>query len=569
MQRPLTGLTRSNLVTELLSGVTLLAIAIPLNIGYAQIAGLPPTAGLYALVVPTVIYALVVSSRQVVASPDAAAAALVASSIGGLAAAGSENYATMALAQAIICGVLFLLLALFKLGFLANFLSKPILVGFVGGLALDILVSQVAKMLGVKIDSGGEFLEKIGDLLGGIGTANPWSILLAGAAVAILLVGKKLMAAIPWALIVMVVATVFVVVAQLDQKGVAVLGEVPAGPPALTWPVLSWLEWLALVPSAIALTLVTTAEGLLVSRSYGEKRHYATRPNRDLFAFGLANIAAGAQGSFAVGSSTSRTAAMDQAGSRTQLPSLVLAAGTLILLLFGTGLLADIPSPAIGAIVAIAILPLLGVKEFAELWKRDRFEFAVGAVCFAVTLFVGSIPGILVAFVLALINLAKRAASPAIDVLASDDNPQESLLADAPPGTMTAPGVIVVRIAAPLFFANGAVFTDSVKKAVSAAGADGVRAVVIDMEAVTDADITAAESFEGLLAWLSDRDISLAFSRLRPRLEARLARLGILHGQQIFATNRAAVAALSTPADPDASYPVLDLAEREAPEEGE
>ena len=138
-----------------------MAIAVPLNIGYAQIAGLPPTAGLYALVLPAIVYALAVSSRQLVASPDAAAAALVASSIGGLAVAGSADYLTLALAQAILCGVMFLLLAVFKLGFLANFLSKPILVGFVGGLALDILISQVAKMLGIKIDSGGEFIDKV------------------------------------------------------------------------------------------------------------------------------------------------------------------------------------------------------------------------------------------------------------------------------------------------------------------------------------------------------------------------------------------------------------------------
>ena len=218
---------------------------------------------------------------------------------------------------------------------------------------------------------------------------------------------------------------------------------------------IDWTTWLALIPSAIALTLVTTAEGLLVSRSYGEKRNYATSPNRDLFAFGLGNLAAGATGGFAVGSSTSRTAAMDQAGSRTQLPSLVTALGTLLLLIFGTGLLEDIPSPAIGAIVAVAIVPLLGIREFVGLWKVDRFEFAIGAACFLVTLFIGSIPGILVAFVLALVNLAKRAANPAIDVLASTGEPTESLLEEAPAGSVTAPGVIVVRLAAPLFFANG------------------------------------------------------------------------------------------------------------------
>ncbi|MFB7249450.1 SulP family inorganic anion transporter [Microbacterium sp. NPDC056234] len=541
MQRPLAGLTSKNLASELTAGVTLLAIAIPLNIGYAQIAGLPPTAGLYALIVPTIIYALVVSSRQVVASPDAAAAALVASSVGGLAAAGSADYATLAMAQAIICGILFLLLAVFKLGFLANFLSKPILVGFVGGLALDIMISQIAKMLGVKIESGGEFVEKVYDLITGIGTVNGWSVLISVVSVAVLLVGRMYLRAVPWALVVLVLATVVVVTAGLDQKGVAVLGEVPAGPPALTWPMLDWVTWAALIPSAIALTLVTTAEGLLVSRSYSEKHGYPFRANRDLMAFGVANIAAGAQGSFSVGSSTSRTAAMDQAGSRTQLPSLVLAVGTLLLLLFGTELLADIPSPVIGAIVGVAVIPLLGIREFRELWKADRFEFLIGAICFLVTLFVGSIPGILVAFVLALINIAKRAASPAIDVLESSGDPGESLLEDAPAGTVTAPGVLVVRMAAPLFFANGAVFTTAVKDAVTAAGDGAVKHVVVDMEAVTDIDVTGAESFTALKTWLADQRITLGFSRVRPKTQHRLERLELLTDEKLYATNRAAI----------------------------
>jgi len=524
-----------------------------LNIGYAQIAGLPATAGLYALVVPTIVYALVVSSRQVVASPDAAAAALVASSIGGLAAAGSDAYATMALAQAIICGAMFILLAVFKLGFLANFLSKPILVGFVGGLALDILVSQAAKMLGISINSGGEFVEKVVDLFGQLGSTNLWALAISALSVAVLLVGKRILAVVPWALIVMVVATVVVMTTGLADRGVAVLGEVPAGAPTVTWPVLEWQTWLLLIPSALALTLVTTAEGLLVSRSYGEKRHYRTDPNRDLLAFGVANLAAGAQGSFAVGSSTSRTAAMDQAGSRTQMPSLVLAVGTLLLLLFGTSLLEGIPSPAIGAIVGVAILPLLGIKEFFALWKRDRFEFAIGALCFLVTLLVGSIPGILTAFVLALINIARRASRPAIDVLSAADQPSASLLEGAPRGGITAPGVIVIRMAAPLFFANADVFASAVRTAVTAAGTEHVRHVVIDMEAVTDADVTAAESFESLKEWLTANGISLAFSRLRPSTRPRLVRLGILEDHAVYETNRAAVAALAGRHDPAAT----------------
>lgn len=547
MQRPLAGLTRHNVGRELTAGVTLLAIAIPLNIGYAQIAGLPATAGLYALIVPTIVYALVVSSRQLVASPDAAAAALVASSLGGLAVAGSADYSTLALAQAIICGILFLLLAVFKLGFLANFLSKPILVGFVGGLALDILISQIAKMLGVKIDSGGEFVDKVGGLVAGLGTTNLWSLLISVVAVTILLLGKRYLGTVPWALVVLILGTVVVVLANLDDAGVDVLGAVPAGPPQLTWPVIDWTMWLALVPSAIALTMVTTAEGLLVSRSYGEKRTYPTDPNRDLFAFGLGNIAAGASASFSMGSSTSRTAAMDQAGSRTQLPSLVLAVGTLLLLLFGTALLADIPSPAIGAIVAVAILPLLGVRDFITLWKLDRFEFVIGAACFLVTLFIGSIPGIVVAFVLALINLAKRAANPAIDVLAANDSPSDSLLEDAPAGSVTAPGIIVIRLAAPLFFANGDVFNQAVKKAVRSAPEGGVRHVVVDMEAVTDVDVTGSEAFASLKGWLQRQDVTLGFSRVRPEARPRLVAFGLIEGESVYPTNRAALEALAPP----------------------
>ncbi|MHA7984953.1 SulP family inorganic anion transporter [Rathayibacter sp. CAU 1779] len=543
--RPLMGLTGHNLLRELLAGVTLLAIAVPLNIGYAQIAGLPATAGLYALIVPAAIYALVVSSRQLVASPDAAAAALVASSIGGLAAAGSADYLTMALAQAIICGALFLITAVFRLGFLANFLSKPILVGFVGGLALDILVSQIAKMLGVKINSGGEFVEKVGDLFGNIGSLNWWSVLISVVAVVVLMVGARIAKVVPWALIVLVLATIVVVTTGLEHAGVSVLGKVDAGPPHFTWPILSWTQWLNLFPSAIALLFVTMAEGLLVARSYGEKRGYSTNPNQDLFAFGLANVAAGATGGFTVGSSTSRTAAMDSSGSRTQLPSLVAAVGTLLLVIFGTALLADIPSPAIGAIVGVAVLPLLGIRDFVTMWKQDRFEFIIGAVCFLVTLFVGAIAGIAVSFVLALVNLASRASRPAIDVLEADDNPDHSLLDSAPSGHETAPGVIVIRLAAPLFFANSTVFADAVKRAVRASSTPPVHDVVIDLESVTDVDVTAAETMDALKTWLTDHDITLGYSRARLPLVKRMREIGIVDDEKFYDTNREALVALA------------------------
>jgi len=544
--RVLPGLTRHNVVRESASGITLLAIAVPLNIGYAQIAGLPPTAGLYALVLPGIAFALIASSRQLVASPDAAAAALVASSIGGLAIAGSDNYLQLALAQALIGGVLFLVCAFFKLGFLANFLSEPILVGFVGGLALDILVSQVAKMLGVSIDSGAEFAAKLAQLASGLGTANPWSLALAVVAVAVLVLGRRLARVVPWALIVLIVGTVAVVLLDLEDSGVKVLGPVDAGAPVLTWPALSWSEWVSVVPSAAALTLVAIAEGLLVSRKYGQKRGYATNPNRDLLGFGVANLASGFTGGFTVGSSTSRTAATDQLGSRTQVPTLVAALGTLLLLIFGTALLEEIPSPVIGAVVAVAVVPLLGFRELVGFWRERRFEFAVGAVCFLGTLLLGPIVGILIAFVLSLLGLALRAASPPVDLLSRNDIPDGSLLPLEHGQYITAPGVVVVRFAAPLFFANASVFDEAVRKAVAGGKPLGLRHLVLDCEAITDIDVTGAKTFREVVQWLESEHVELQLSRVRPDLLEVLKQFDLLGELRVHGTNRQAIAALST-----------------------
>jgi SulP family sulfate permease len=555
MIKVLPGLNRRTVLTESISGVTLLALAVPLNIGYAQIAGLPPTAGLYSLILPGIVFALFASSRQLVASPDAAAAALVASSLGGLAAAGGKDYITMALAQAVIGGVMFGLCALFKLGFLANFLSEPILVGFVGGLALDILVSQIAKMLGIHIDSGAEFLDKVGQLFGGLGTLNGWSVVIAVGSIAVLLGGRRLARRVPWALIVLVITTIIVVLTGLEMLGVAVLGPVTAGAPTLTWPSLSWAEWVNLVPSAAALTLVAMAEGLLVARKYGQKRGYTTNPNRDLLAFGAANLAAGVSGGFTIGSSTSRTAAVDQVGSRTQLPSVITAVGTLLLVLFGTGLLEHIPSPAIGAIVGVAVVPLLGMREFVEIWRASRFEFVVGAVCFLATLLLGPIIGIVLAFVLSLVNLALRASRPAVDLLSENDSPGGSLLPLEPDKFITAPGVAIVRFAAPLFFANASVFDTSIRSAVAGGESKGLRHLVLDCEAITDIDVTGAASFREVREWLESKNISFDFSRVRPDLAKLLDELDLVGTSAVYGTNRQALTALvdRSPAEPAAA----------------
>ncbi len=541
MRRPLAGLTRHNVLREALSGVTLLAISVPLNIGYAQIAGLPVAAGLYALIVPTVVYALLVSSRQVVASPDAAAAALVFSSLTGLGIAGAD-FPTMAAAQAIICGLALLIASWLKLGFLANFLSKPILVGFVAGLALEVLLSQIAKMLGIRLESGGEFFENIAALVTRLGEASALSAVMAFAALALLLAGRRFAPKIPAALVVLIVATVVTVAFGLDERGVAVLGSVPAGPSQFDLPSLS--QWMAIVPSALALALITMAEGVLVSRSYADRHGYRVDADRDLAAFGAANVAAGLSLSFAVGSSTSRTAAMDQLGSRTQLPSIVLALGSLLLLLFGTGLLEGIPSPVIGAVVAVAVIRLLGVAEMRQIARQSRYEAAIGGACVLGVLILGPIGGLLLAFVLSLVNLVRRAAHPEVGTLSIPADPDASLTDVTEDAQPDEAGTLVVRFAAPLFFGNGATLAGYLDDATR--DSDGrIRTVVLDAEAITDVDVTGAAALRRAMDALAARGIGFSLSRLRPELRARLARFGLLdEGVGEFATTREAVQVL-------------------------
>ncbi|HOB48302.1 MAG TPA: SulP family inorganic anion transporter [Mycobacterium sp.] len=545
----LPGLNRHNVGTELLAGVTLLAIALPLNIGYAQIAGLPPTAGLYALVLPSLVFGLVASSRHLVAAPDAAAAALVGSALAGVAAAGSDQYVAMAAAQAIVGGLLFILCAVFRLGFLADFLSKPILIGFVGGLATDILLSQVAKMMGVKVDSGAEFFGRLISLLSRLDTVHGWSVGLSLAALAVLVPARRRWPTVPWALIVLVGATLAATVAHLPDQGVAVLGSVPAGPPVLALPDLGWHDWVAVILPATAITMVTVGEGLLLARSYADKYGYATSPNRDLLAFGGANLASGLSSGFTIGSATSRAAAMDQAGSRTQLPMLVTAAGAVLILLFGSDLLAGIPSPAIGAIVAVSVIKLISLAELRQLWRLSRFEFAVAATCFAGVLLIGPLAGIVLAFVLSLINLLRKAARPAVDILQGSDDPHVSLtVSDG--AAETVPGVIAMRFAAPIFFGNAQTLGAVLRRAVRDAP-HPVTAFILDMEGVTDVDVTGAEVLAKELQWLQGNGITFAYSRVRPQLRANLDRMHLLGGHLVFDTNRAAVAALRPPSDPE------------------
>ena len=522
--RPLAGyagLTSKTLPREIGAGVSLTALGIPLNIGFAQIAGLPPTAGLYALLLPAIAFALLATSRQLIAAPDAASAALVASSLGGLAAAGSAGYAAMAAAQALIGGLVFAVFWLFGLGVITSFLSQAVLVGFVGGLAAEILLSQAERMTGLKIEAQG-FFTQLWQFITGLGSSNVWSLLLAAGTAVVMLAGRRLAPALPWPLIAIAAATVAVIAGHLTRHGVAVLGQVQSGLPRLHWPVVPGGNWFALLPSAVALTLITLAEGLLAARRYAERHGYRIDADQELLAFGAANALSGVTGGFAVGSSSSRSAAMDQAGSRTQVPAVVTAGLTALLLVFGTGLLKDLPEPALGAVVAIVVLPLLGIAKLRRLWRLRRSEFFVAVACMTAVLILGPVRGVMIAFLLTAVGFIRRAA-----------NPPHSVIRPSDPAASP-----VWRFSAPLFFANAEFFHTHVEDLITAADPKPTT-FVLDCQAITDIDVTGADTLHAVADWCTRHDVTLAVSGASSSLQALLGHYGLLDKIAVRSTSRA------------------------------
>ncbi|MFI6817614.1 SulP family inorganic anion transporter [Nonomuraea sp. NPDC050328] len=524
----LRGVPRAQLPREVIAGVTLAALAIPLNIGYAQIAGLPPVVGLYTAIVPMLVFALFASSRQLVASPDAPIAALIASLLGAMAAAGSTNYVQLAYAQALVCALVFLLFYVFKLGFLANFLSEPVLVGFIAGLAIEILTSQVEKILGIKTTSE-HFFPELWEIVTKIPQAHWWNVAVGVGTMALILVLRRVAPALPGPLIALIAATVLVAAAGLDRHGVSVLGAVPSGLPVPHFPSgVSLGQWATLIPGAIAICAVTLADGLLTARRYAEQHNYTIDGNQELMAFGVSNIAAGLTGSMTIGSSASRTAAMDSVGSRSQIPSVVCALVVAVLLAFFSDLLAYLPNAALAGIVAVAVIRLIDVRKLTELWHLRRSEFWIATVCMLGVPVLGSLSAVVIAFLLSAVDMVRRASSPSTAVL--EPGPAGRYVRARQPG----PGPAVYRFEGPLFFANAAAFKEQVL---------GLTAtdIVLDAEAISDVDTTGAEALRQVIGKLQAQHRTLVVARATRELRDLLTHYGLRLTH--FDSNEAAVAA--------------------------
>ncbi|MBM4465788.1 MAG: SulP family inorganic anion transporter [Chloroflexi bacterium] len=543
MLAALHGLRIAGLPTQISAGITLAALMIPLNIGYAQVAGLPPIVGLYACLAPMIFLGLFSASRNFVAGADAAVIALMGSLLITLAPVQDPRYVELAYALALLTAAVLFALWLFRLGRLANFLSKAVLLGLVSGLGIEVLTSQVQKIMAIHVEANG-WLAEVWEMVRSLPMANLYCVALGVGAIVLIRLLSRYVPKIPGALVALVLGTAAVAVFHLEERGVSMLGQIPAGLPTLHVPQVGWMDYINLFPGALAIAGITMAEGLLLVRKYAAKYGDETDADQELFALGMANLATGLTGGLLVGASASRTAAMDSAGMRSQVPGIVGAIVVAIVLLFLTDLLAIMPIAVLAGIVANAALGLIEVHGLQEIRRLRRSEFQVAVVCLACVLALGPLQAVIIAFLLSTIEVVRRAANPQMSAMHALPGGSAYVPCSDLSDAMPVPGLILFRFGAQLFFANANAFQEGVKQIVE--GHTPVRWFVLDAEAVSDIDTTGAEALAHAIEDLEKRGISFALVRAVAPVPELLERYGLLDkiGQdRLYATNRLAVEA--------------------------
>jgi len=532
--------------TEFVVAITVFAVLVPSAMAFGDLAGVNPVAGLYVALGAMVMYALFGSSKLVITGPEATSAIMTAAAVAPLAGGDPVRYAALAAMTAILVGLMALLARVARLGFITDFLSKPILVGYIFGATLIVIGSQLGKMFGIKLEAD-KFFRQVLELISRLDEAHLLTVILGVIFMAALFIMRRVNRALPGSLIVVVVAIILSAVFDLQAKGVAIVGAVPAGLPRLAIPAVSVQDIFSLLPAALALTILIYADEILTARVFAARHGQKIDANQEFVAIGMANIGAGFLTGFPAALSASRTAVNDQMGGKSQWVGIIAAALTIIFLLFLTPLLAPLPTVALGAIIIVASFGLIDLAAFRFLRRVRPAEFWLAVVTALGVLTVGILQGILVAVMLSLINVIYHISRPH-DALLDD--------VDATGGTiyrgvtdketaLTEPGLIVYRFDAPLVFANAAFFTERLEELIAHAGA-GLKCVILDAEAISDFDSTAAEALETLDADLERGGVELWIARANGPLRDLLQVTGLterIGKDNIYPSVRAAVTA--------------------------
>lgn len=520
------GYQRDWLRGDVVAGVTVAAYLVPQVMAYATVAGLPPVVGLWAAIAPLAIYAVLGSSRQLSVGPESTTALMTAAALGPLAAGDPGRYAALAAVVACLVGVICFGAGLARLGFLADLLSRPVLIGYMAGVALIMVASQLGKVTGVSVE-GDEFVDQIRSFVDGMDELHWPTLALAAAVLVVLLALAWLTPKLPGPLIAVLVAAAVVGIFSLDHNGIEVVGDIPSGLPIPRFTDIPGTDFTDLLIPAAGIAIVAFDDNILTGRAFAVRQGHDIDANAELRALGVCNVGTGVMQGFPVSSSGSRTALGDAVGSRTQLYSLVTLAFVLAVMLFGRGILATFPNAALGALVVYAALRLIDVPEFKRLARFRRSEVLLALATTAAVLVFGVLYGVLVAIGLSIFELLRRIARAHDGVLGFVPGVAGMHdITDYPEADLE-PGLLVYRYDAPLFFANAEDFRERAMTAVDEFPGR-VEWFLLNAEANVEVDLTALDALDQLRGELASRGIVFAMARVKQELRDSLRAAGLL-----------------------------------------
>jgi high affinity sulfate transporter 1 len=532
---------RADLSHDLAGGIAVAAVTVPVSIANAQLAGLPPEHGLYGSILPLVVYAVLGTSRQLMVGTSAAAAALVAAAIGTLATGDPSQHLAIAMMLTLLVGLMCLAASLLRLGAIADFLSRPILVGFMNGLALSIVLSQLGPLFGITLTAEGFFPRVLEFLVSLPGTHLP-TLAVGLTSLGVILAAGRFAPRWPAPLVAMLVAGVVVQLFALRTAGVGVIGAVPAGLPSLTMPFVPLHQMPMLLAEAAGLTLLSFSSTMLAARSFAEKNRYDVDADREVAALGAANVGAALSQGFAVTGSALRTSVAEASGARTQVAGLVAAAVLVPVLLFFTGPLQHIPSVALAAILISAGLSMLNWDELRAIHRIEPQEYWLAVIATAGVLVFGAIQAILLVVVLALLRFVRLTARPRVEILGELEGDAGYQSVARHPTARSQPGLLLFRYNGPIVFFSAPHFKREVLAAAAAAG-PGLRWFVIDLLPVSQIDATGLFAIRDASDALRARGVVVAAAGRDTEWADRASRRdlsGVLAGIRFFPTLRLA-----------------------------
>ncbi|MEZ4379784.1 MAG: solute carrier family 26 protein [Nannocystaceae bacterium] len=537
---------RAALRGDVIAGLTTAVMLIPQGMAYAMLAGLPPIVGLYASVTPLIAYALFGTARELAVGPVAMDSLLVAAGVGAIAAAGSPEYVAYAVLLALMAGVLQVLMGFARLGFLVNFLSKPVISGFTSAAALIIGLSQLKHLIGVPLAASNLIHQIALEVARHVGETHLLTLGIGAGAVVVLMALKRYAPKIPRALVVVVITTVLVWLFRLDQAGVAIVGAVEAGLPTPAIPDIDLDAVAELAPTALAIALVAFMEAISVSKAIATRKRYEVDANQELVAIGAANLAAAFFRGYPVTGGFSRTAVNDQAGAETPLAGIITAVVIAVALLFLTPLLYFLPKATLAAIIMTAVFGLIDLKQVAHLWRVKRADLALLGITFAAVLAIGIQTGILVGVAVSLLWFVVQTTRPHTAVLGRMPGSQSFRNVRHAPEAETYPGVLILRIDAQFYFGNVSFLRETLRELEEAADAP-LRAVILDASSINNLDSSADAALHQIASEYAERGVRLIFAGVKGPVREVMLRSGFLDrlgGENFFLTDLEAVQSL-------------------------